>query len=123
VLAAARAQAFGWGQHDCFLFAAEDVQALTGHDVAAPWRGRYRTQRGALRHIAAYGGTFTGAFTRLFGAEPVPVAQARRGDVADLVRAGVHHLGVVSGAHVAFLGEQGIIMVPRSQTLQVWRIG
>lgn len=37
------------GQHDCALFFAGAVQAMTGEDYAAPYRGRYTTLRGGLR--------------------------------------------------------------------------
>lgn len=44
-----------WGRCDCFMFAADWVVSQTGQDFAASYRGRYRTERGALRHIAKFG--------------------------------------------------------------------
>lgn len=40
---------FAYGSHDCALFAAGAVEAMTGTDLAAGWRGIYRTLAGASR--------------------------------------------------------------------------
>ena len=50
-LAAAARRPFKPGHHDCALFAAGAVAAMTGTDFAAQWRGRYTTLRGGLRVI------------------------------------------------------------------------
>lgn len=47
---------FAWGSLDCSLFMAGWVLARTGIDPAAPLRGRYATERGALRHVRRLGG-------------------------------------------------------------------
>jgi len=60
-LAAARDRPFRWGEHDCCLFAADLIEAVTGVDPAAAFRPvrprgepgavdgrRYRTAQGAL---------------------------------------------------------------------------
>lgn len=47
---------FAWGQADCALFMADWVRAARGLDPAAPLRGRYRSRRGAARHIRRLGG-------------------------------------------------------------------
>jgi hypothetical protein len=44
-----QAQPFAWGVSDCSLWAADVVMAITGRDPMAEYRGRYRTERGALR--------------------------------------------------------------------------
>src|SRR5690606_37242555 len=46
---------FAQGSHDCALFAAGAVVAMTGHDFAAPYRGRYTTTRGGLRVLRRAG--------------------------------------------------------------------
>ncbi len=40
---------FQWGVSDCALFAADVVEAMTGVDPAARWRGKYKTPRGSMR--------------------------------------------------------------------------
>lgn len=42
-----RLRPFAWGQHDCALFAADAVQQMTGVDLAADYRGKYRTLKEA----------------------------------------------------------------------------
>ena len=48
-------EGFAWGRHDCALFAAGAVEAVTGTDPAAAWRGQYRTRAGGMRLIRAAG--------------------------------------------------------------------
>lgn len=48
-LAASHSTPFQEGIHDCALFAAGAVEAMTGVDYAAPYRGRYKTTRGGYR--------------------------------------------------------------------------
>lgn len=57
-LAAEEARPFEgfWGRQDCLLFMADWVEARTGRDPAARWRGRYATQTGAVRLILRAGG-------------------------------------------------------------------
>lgn len=124
VLAAARAQPYVLGEHDCFRLACAAVEALTGVDHWPRWAGTYRTPRQALARIVAFGGDFQRAFSRLFGGGLQPMARARRGDIALYVDAGAQsHLGVVVGAQVVVLGEQGVLALKRGQCVGCWRIG
>jgi hypothetical protein len=124
VIDEARWKPYQLGEHDCFRFACQAVEALTGVDLYAPWRGAYRTKRQALRLLARYGGGFTGSFTRLFGAPPISIGLARRGDIAEFVdAAGEQHLGVVNGALVVILREKGLDAIRRSNCAHAWRIG
>lgn len=51
-----RRDPFAWGQADCAIgLAAGAVQALTGQDLGAEWRGRYKTPAGALRVLRKAG--------------------------------------------------------------------
>lgn len=43
------------GVHDCALFLASGVEAQTGVDFAAPFRGKYSTAKGAVRALKRYG--------------------------------------------------------------------
>lgn len=85
---AARQRPFAWGTHDCCSFAAGVVQALTGHDAFAQFTasfGVYTDERGALRALAAADGVAAIATAHL--GDPIPVAQARRGDVVMVMMA------------------------------------
>lgn len=56
LVARAHAQPFAWGVHDCCLWAADAVLAVTGVDPAADLRGAYRTERDAYCIVHARGG-------------------------------------------------------------------
>lgn len=72
---------FEWGVHDCALFAAEGVDAQTGSDFAAEFRGRYSTFEEGLKLIqeAGYDDHVALAAASLI---EIPPAFARIGDVA-----------------------------------------
>jgi hypothetical protein len=124
VLKGARTRPYVLGTHDCFRVACAAVQALTGVDHWPDWAGRYSTRREALRLIAAYGGTFTGAYSRLFGSEPVAMSFAQRGDIAEYIDpTGEAHLGVMNGASVLVLGADGLFGVGLFDCRHAWRIG
>ena len=78
---------FNWGSSDCILSIADIVQVRFGYDPAAPYRGRYRTMRGALRVTkpdGGFAGAVIGAALR-HGWLAIPASEARDGDVG-LVR-------------------------------------
>lgn len=56
-LRAGATRPFAWDRCDCCSWACGWVLVRRGVDPSAPWRGRYRTARGALRHIRK-GGDF-----------------------------------------------------------------
>lgn len=117
-------QVYRLGEHDCFRVACAAIEALTGVDAWPQFRGRYSTKRGALALLAQYGSSFTAAFSAFFGSEPVPIAQARRGDIAEYREAcGEAHLGVIVGGQVMVLGELALYFLPRSSCAHAWRVG
>ena len=72
--------AFSYGSHDCALFAAGCVQAMTGVDLAARYRGLYRTLKGGLKLLDKDGFDSHLAVVRAHFAE-VPPAFAQVGDI------------------------------------------
>ena len=112
---AARAAPFEWGTHDCALFVADAVLAMTGHDYAADLRGQYSTQAGALRLLAD-----TPLRARMDALFPsIEVRMAQRGDaVMDATGA----LGVCLGERAAFVGPSGIEMQPTLGAELAWRV-
>lgn len=123
-LATARRRPFAWGAHDCALFSAGAVEALTGTDLAAPYRGRYTTARGAARVLRRAGAGSLDAFVAgYFPRLPGPLL-AQRGDLA-LVDSGTGAglaLGVVYGAQVLSVGPDGLAEVPLSAAVTAWRV-
>lgn len=117
---AARVRRFSWGQHDCMLFAASVVQALTGRDVAAQHRGQYKGSQTAAAYTARHGGMAT-MVTKVLG-DPVRPIQARRGDVVMRCDERGPALGVCVGAQAAFAGLRGLILRPLDECIQAWPV-
>ena len=127
VIAAAQAARFAWGEHDCCVFAADCVQALTGVDLLAPVRGRYRSAYTAARLVTAEGG-LQAAVSRVLGAEPhEDFAHARRGDLVAIEMpeacAFRHALGVVVGSSALVPLEIGLQRVAQGDWCRVWSVG
>ena len=114
-----RREPFAYGSHDCCLFAANVLQRLTGVDFMPEFRGRYQSPRAAVQLIRAHGG-LRNILRQKFGA-PVPVQQARRGDVVVVHK---QTLGICLGARAAIPAKpRGVVFVPMSEALEVysWR--
>ena len=117
LIEANRFRPFEWGQHDCALWAASAIAAVTGQDPAEAVRGTYKGKLGARQRIKRYYGCedLQQVMTKITGKEPVHVAFARAGDIvsADLNRLGIGEtvnflgmsLGVCNGARSFFVGE------------------
>lgn len=142
-------RAFAWGEWDCCLAAAAWIERATGLDVAAPFRGRYRTRLGAARVLQAFAGGGVAALAEKiaaqFGFEEVPPLFAQRGDVVlvdgilqpDTTEEDPQTsaedatpdpygpaLGVVSadGWHFLVPGPGGVLRVPLAKARRAWRI-
>ena len=113
--------AFEWGVHDCCLFAADAVQAMTGQDLAQGLRGSYSTEAEAEGVLANLGGVAALVTARL--GEPVLPTMARPGDVGLVEIAGRQSLAVCIGQHWQAPGPDGLRVLPRRVVLQAWRVG
>ena len=121
---ARRDTAFAWGAHDCALFAADGVAAVTGVDPAAPYRGTYADEAGADRLVADHGGFdlfMDAAFTRA-GLVACPVEWAHRGDVCLVDYGNQRSMGVVLGGSVAVPGVNGLAFLPHRLVRRVWAV-
>jgi hypothetical protein len=128
-LSRAAARGFRWGKHDCMLFAADWVLALTGRDPAAAWRGTYFDEASAAGIVAWNGGE--GALLRrgleAAGGWQVADDEPREGDIV-LVRL-PNHAGMVAagigagGGKVATLTRTGLVVWPANEAnvRAVWR--
>lgn len=97
---------------DCALWAAGAVEAMTGFDPAAAFRGRYTTLRGGLRVLRSAGFDDHIALIRHHFPE-VDRHQARPGDIAVIDGPSPQALGIVQGpAGVYVLTTGGIGTVP-----------
>ncbi len=106
---------FKWGVHDCAMFGAGAVRAMTGVDFAEDIRETYTTSTGAKEALRKAGdGTLLKRLRRHFG-DAKPVSLAQRGDIVMRDRFTV---GVCVGQYSWFVGEegsrQGLVAFPTS---------
>jgi hypothetical protein len=119
----ARTQPFDWGRCDCALFAADVVQALTGKDLAAPFRGLYDSRHGAARALLALGyACLEDAATAALGVPRASPALAQRGDVVMVKTAEGPALGICNGSVAACAGPDGLSFVPMPLWLKAWEV-
>lgn len=97
-----RLRAFAWGEHDCCTFAGGAVQAMTGIDPMAEFRGHYATAIGSARALRKFGaGDLASTLDAKF--ERVSSALAHRGDI--VMSAGA--LGICMGPFLIAVGIEG----------------
>lgn len=117
---------FDWSrQHDCGVgLCGRAVEAVTGVDVAAPWRGRYRSRAGALAVMHADGFDNLGDLVASILPEIHP-SQAKIGDVAAFATETPFGfaLGVVNGERVFVLREEGIATMGLLEAARAFRVG
>lgn len=111
------------GQHDCCIFVAGAIEAQTGIDLAAPWRGRYSTFAGGRRILRKAGYEDHVALIAAHLAE-APVVLAQAGDIAvvpsDFGAAG----GIVQGTGVYVLSPSGrVAVVPMAPVQRLFKLG
>lgn len=125
VIRSSQDQPFEWGKHDCALWTSSCVEAMTGIDTLAGYRGKYKTPKGALRQLLRRDGVLsTLELADKHWGERRPIAFARLGDVvmADLgePRELGPSLGICYGRTSLFVGidagHQGLI---RLETLSL----
>lgn len=127
-LAESRAAEFRYGAHDCCLFVCGAVEAMTGADVAAPFRGQYRSRRTAYAAVAAYAGSASIAavaekVAAAHGMTEIPVRLAGRGDVVLLMRGRDFSLGLVGlDGRICAAAAHGFTNAPLSLATRAWRV-
>lgn len=88
-LRAAARTPFVWGEDDCALWVAGWITLRTGHDFAAPYRGRYHTALGCWRLLRREGGLLALFERDLAGLQRIwDPAAAQAGDVGVVLGAG-----------------------------------
>lgn len=116
----ARSTPFQWGVNDCACWAFDLRARITGgEDVAAQWRGRYRTAEGSLRVLRRLGWVDIEAMGRSLLGEPLlSVLMAQRGDIV-LMEQG---FGICIGARAVGMCEAGLAWAPLSACRLGWRV-
>lgn len=122
-LDAARQRPHAYGRHDCMLFVASAVKAVTGKDYARGHRGRYGSAAGAARYLRRRGFSSPAAWIDSVLAER-PVAFAQRGDVV-LDDEGIP--GICTGHEAVFVGREGVrdglVTLGREHWTKAWAVG
>lgn len=127
--AATRARAFAWGDQDCMLWAYGAVEAMTGVDLGADYRGKYSTEQGAARMLRRVGGAGVElAAAKLqsdAGLEEIGPLYAQRGDLVLVRSPRGPALAVVAlaGDCAWCCGQEGIEAAPIADYLRAWRVG
>lgn len=116
---------FKYGEHDCCLFLAGEVIAITGEDPMAEYRGHYDSLESGERLVREIGaGTVLKTLYKKFG-RPLPGAMGRKGDIAwykdDDHPDGA--VGLVLGRQAMFIGENGYVLIRLSRIKYIFRVG
>jgi len=122
---------FKWGVNDCATFAADAIQAVTGVDIAADFRGKYEDEAGALAAIQAVCGGSTVADAAAYCAQKHGLAEwphplrAQRGDLVVAENDGKPIAGIVhlSGNCIVTVGEGGLVRLPFTSIQRAWHVG
>lgn len=104
-----RSEPFEYGKHDCALFAAGAIKAITGKDIAKEWRGKYSSleeSRKTLREIGVR--NHINLAKRLLHKTDEPVA----GDIAIVNTEEGQALGVVQGQYIYIPTGRGWGLIP-----------
>lgn len=110
-----------FGEHDCILFAANCVEAMTGVDLAADIRGRYKTEIGAARIIKNEG--FTNLGDMIASRLPeVHLREVRRGDVVLCDGPMGEFAAMVVGKTCVGPGPKGMLHVPIQQAKRGYKV-
>lgn len=113
-----------WGVSDCLLTAADAIEAVTGEDVMARWRGRYSTEKGAARLLRKEKcKTVDDAMRDVFGLEPKGRLLAQRGDVGTIEIGGEIVAGYFCELGFATKGPEGLAFHPVTAVLTAYEVG
>ncbi|GGA79548.1 hypothetical protein GCM10011507_33480 [Edaphobacter acidisoli] len=133
---ARRTMPFAWGKNDCCLFTADAIQAMTGVDLAADFRGKYSDAKSAFALIHSLSGGSTVADAAAWcatkygltewvdkAAKPLPL-MAKRGDLIVVENAGQLIAGIVhlNGRDVISVAEQGAVRLPLTAVQRAWKV-
>lgn len=113
-----------WGRDDCALWCANILREALGYDAAAPFRGRYRTRRGAHRVLGKTGlAAALRAAGRRHGWRRAKPGEERVGDIGLILVGGVAST-VICRAPGWFVGrsEHGWTALPAAEVRLAWSV-
>jgi hypothetical protein len=113
---------FAYGSFDCCLFVCDAIQAMTGTDIAARFRGAYSS----LKEARKYGSVrkIVEQVTAEFAMPEVSILHAQRGDAALVKRRHSYVLGLVdlNGRQIVVLSGNGLMRIPVREASRAWRV-
>ena len=112
---------FEWGSHDCAIFAADAILAMTDVDLAAGFRGHYSTEIGGARRLRSAGHSDQLQLAASLLPEIDP-AFATDGDVCAFDTSGWSVLGLFVGDLIAAPGIDGLKFVPRTDAMRAFHV-
>lgn len=116
-----RSMPFAWGRNDGGLFAADVVLAMTGEDLARSYRKRYRSEHGAMRMLFEAGiETLPDLIATML--PEIHLSRARTGDVGAVEVNGRWCCGIINGATLIVLREQGVGSLPLTTVKRVFKV-
>ena len=120
-IAACARREFAPGQHDCALFAAGAVKAMTGEDLTPPGLRDYPDIATGVARLRAAGFRDHVALAAALLPEVAPM-MAAPGDVAVVARGDELALGIVQGAKVYVVGPEGLGLVDLTEAVRAFRV-
>lgn len=112
------------GDHDCAIFLASCVYALTGVDLAEKYRGRYGTIEDGYALLSADGFETIEAHIAAHFQQLPHHTQAVTGDIAVISDAGgAERTGIVDQDRVRVVMQTGSGLVPRSRMIRAYAVG
>jgi hypothetical protein len=112
---------FEWGSHDCVLWGANAVLAITGYDAADGFRGTYDSALGAAKVLKELGG-MEKLTTDKLGVEPVAAGYANVGDILLVNLEGQLTMAVCNGETMLAPSELCLVALPTLSALKTWKV-
>lgn len=118
-----RYEPYALGQQDCWMLVAGAIEAMTGVDLAASQRGKYKSAKGALGIVKRAKARNMADFAALHLEEQHPI-QAQIGDVMAMPTddAFGFSLGILNGERVLVVTPTGIDTRDRSEATRSFRV-
>lgn len=119
---------FVWGEHDCALFVADCVQAITGQDLAAECRSRYSSKEEAATLLTELCGGNLETYMEQRGLQEwATVRLAQRGDIVLSRQTTGPCLGIVSldgmrGLFAVESGQDEMLRLSVLECARAWRV-
>jgi Domain of unknown function (DUF6950) len=122
---------FAWGENDCASFAGDAILAITGVDIAAEFRGAYKSERGAAKVIKRITGGSTIADAAVYCAVKHGLVEydyplmAKRGDLVLIENGDGKTIAGIIGLHGHPIspGVDGLVQFPITSVRRAWSIG